>query len=183
MGEDLLRTLHKETIGNAGRLKQRNRYGLGLGLALQFVGGTPVRTARIEGVQNDVPTALVIELLDELTSRVINNRAMFALGDLEQDLADDGRLARPGVAYGEDVLVFGCPRNPQRSLLALNHKSDSIRFEVPGECARRDQHRPLDPAAIAQLETPPQVFADGERQLQKQDQPAPNQRRPEQVER
>src|SRR4029077_494233 len=64
---------------------------------------------------------------------------------------------------------------------ALNNKSDSIPFEVPGECARRDQHRPFDPTAVPQLETPPQISADGERQLEEQGHTAPKQGCPNQV--
>src|SRR6476620_9772677 len=100
---------------------------------------------------------------------------MLALGDPEHDLTDDGGLAGPGITYRQDVLVFGGSRNPQRSLLAFHNKSNSIPFELAGEGSRRDLHRPFDPTAVPQLNPPPQVFANGERQRKKKSQSSPKQ--------
>ena len=71
MGKNFLWALHKKTIGDAGGLKQGNRDRLGFGFAFEFLRGTPVRTASIDWIENDVTAALpdiveLNELLEQL---------------------------------------------------------------------------------------------------------------------
>ena len=115
------------------------------------------------GLSTMSPRSLVIKLPDELAGRVINDCAVPAFRNLEEDLPNDRRFARAGVADSENVLVFGSPRNAQRLLFAIHRKADPIAVQSLGKLTSRYQKRAFQAAAIAQLLPTSDVLPDRER--------------------
>src|SRR5581483_10681394 len=75
------------------RLEERNRQSLCLGAAAQLFGRTPIRTPRVERIQDHVSVFRVVKALDELSCGVINDGGIATSFYLSKDLQHDGCLA------------------------------------------------------------------------------------------
>src|ERR1700723_3448591 len=113
MGEDLLWCLgEKLALLVAGWLVERGRNRLRLSLAPQFFGRPPIGAAVVEWVQYNIPALGVIETLNELASRVVDDGRVASALNLPEYLQDERCLARAGVAHQLDVLGLGLKRYP-----------------------------------------------------------------------
>src|SRR5271170_4966523 len=129
MGEDLLRAFDEEfTLPICCWLEERDRDCLRLSPSDKLLRRSPVGAALVQGIEHYVATAFIVEALDELTGRVIDDGRMAACLDLSKQLHDQGCLAGPGVADNLDVLVFGCPRKRSGSL------QSSVLIPIPVPC-------------------------------------------------
>jgi hypothetical protein len=107
VGKDFLRRLgEKLTLLVAGRLVKRGRNRLRFRLPAKLLGRSPIGAAGVQRVQHDVLALLVVEPLNELASRVVDDGHHPGL-NLPEYLHDEAGLAGPGVAHEFDVLRFG----------------------------------------------------------------------------
>src|SRR5258707_1134172 len=118
MSEYLLRSLNKEAIGHPFGLIKRDGQCFCFGFAAQLFGWVPIRHSSVKRIENDVAAMWIVELLHELTGRVVNNSAVTSRFDLIKHLANDARLAAPGVADDQEMLVRGIWCKHQRQRLA-----------------------------------------------------------------
>src|SRR5208283_4936185 len=130
MREDLLRRLGKElALLVRGRLIERGCNRLCFGTAAQLLGGPPVRAAGVQRIENDVAILAVIEPLNKLTGRIVDDGRMTTFFDLHEYLHNEPGLARAGVAHQLDVLPFGEPRNAHELLRFDGSETDAIAFD------------------------------------------------------
>src|SRR5581483_6477577 len=116
MREDLLWRLDEKLALLVCRwLVERSRNGLCLGAAAQLLGRPPVGTAGIEWIEDDVFALWVIESLDELAGRVVDDGGMATLFDLKKKLHDEPGFACTGVSHDLDMLAFGLARDTHRT--------------------------------------------------------------------
>ena len=149
MGKDFLwRLCEKLALLVGGRLVKRRGDGLGLGATAQLFGWPPIGAASVERIEDNVATILVVKPLHELARRVVHDRRMATLFDLQEELHDEPRLASPGVAHQLDVLSFGALRYPHELLEFGCLEADAIALDGLVEALRRDQHRPFQQATI-----------------------------------
>jgi hypothetical protein len=161
VGKDLLRTFNKEfTLSVVGWLEKRGRNGPRFCAPNQLFGRSPIRTAAVERIEDDVTARFRIEPLDELARRVIDDRGMSARLDLAEHLHNDRRLAAAGVADNLDVLVFAAFWDAQKVLALVHFDPDSGALDSLVELLRRNQDRPLQTPAILDFFPPPDVLGD-----------------------
>jgi hypothetical protein len=165
MSEYLLRRLRKElALFVRGRLVERGRNRLGLGTAAQLLGRSPVRAAGVQRIQNDVAVLAVIEPLNELAGRIVDDGRVTPLFDLHEYLHDEPGLARAGVAHQLDVLPFGEPGNAHELLRFDGSEANAVALDGAIESGWRDANRAFEQASILHLPEPIHVFARGKRE-------------------
>ena len=173
MGKYLLRSFGKElALFVAGRLVQRSRDGLRFRLPAQLFGRSPIGAPLVQRVQHDVLALLVVEPLDELAGRVVDDGRMIPALNLTEDLHDECRLAGPGVAHEFDVLRFGLQRYPHHLFGLGSDEANAVAAHRLVELPRGEQDRAFEPTPVLQFLAAANVFADGERELREQRQEA-----------
>ena len=165
MSEDLLRRLGKElALLVRGRLVERGCNRLCFGAAAQLLGRPPVRAAGVQRIQNDVAVLAVIEPLNELAGRIVDDGRMTPFFDLHEYLHDEPGLARARVAHQLDVLPFGEPGNAHELLRFDGSEANSIALHCAIESGWRDANRAFEQASILHFPEPIHVFARGKRE-------------------
>src|SRR5579875_2334963 len=160
MREDFLRRLDKELALLVGRwLVERRCNRLRLGSAAQLLGRPPVGTAGIERIEDDVLALRVIETLDELAGRVVDNGGMAALPDLEKKLHDEPGFACTGISHDLDMLAFDVARDTHRTARFEGLKSHSVPLHGAIERARRHQSRPFQEPSVLAFPKALNIFA------------------------
>jgi len=97
MGEDLRGRLMEELVLRVRRRRiQRLGDRVGLGVLSDLLGRSPVRAAGVERIENDVAALFIVEPLDILAGRIVDDGGMTAVPDLRKDLGDEGRFAELG---------------------------------------------------------------------------------------
>src|SRR5579875_3867112 len=166
MREDLLRRLDKELALLVGRwLVERRCNRLRLGSTAQLLGRPPVGATGIKRVQDDVLALRVIETLDELAGRVVDDGGMAALPDLEKKLHDEPGFACAGVSHDLDVLAFDLARDTHGTARFEGLKSHSVPLHGAIERARRHQSRPFQEPSVLAFAKALDVFAYRKRKL------------------
>src|SRR5579883_676379 len=160
MRKDFLRRLDKELTLLVGRwLVERRCNRLRLGSTAQLLGRPPIGTAGIERIEDDVLALRVIETLDELAGRVVDNGGMTALLDLEKKLHDEPGFACTGVSHDLDVLAFHLAWNAHGTARFDGLKPHSVPLHGAIERARRHQSRPFQEPSVLAFAKALDVFA------------------------
>src|SRR5579884_410412 len=177
MRKDFLRRLDKKLALLVGSwLVERRCNRLRLGSTAQLLGRPPVGTAGIEWIEDDVLALQVIESLDELAGRVVDDGGMAALPDLEKKLHDEPGFACTGVSHDLDMLAFDLARDTHRTARFEGLKSHSVPLHGAIERARRHQSRSLQEPSILALAKAFDVFAYRKRKLDEEANEAQNSR-------
>src|SRR5579875_3202688 len=177
MREDFLRRLDKELALLVGRwLVERRRNRLRLGSTAQLLGRPPVGTAGIEWIEDDVLALRLIETLDELAGRVIDDSGMAALPDLEKKLHDEPGFACTGISHDLDMLAFDLARDTHRTARFEGLKSHSVPLHGAIEGRRRHQSRSLQEPSVLALPKAFDVLAYRKRKLDEEANEAQNSR-------
>ena len=134
-----------------------------------LLGRSPVRAAGVQGIEHDIAALLVIEALDVLAGRVIDDGGVATVPDLREYLRNESRLARAGVADQLKVLRLV----PSRNAHPVPHVAGLEPYPVASyllvERFRREHHRPLQPPPVLQGAEAMDVARDGEREKEDED--------------
>ena len=111
VGEDASWTFREERILVGAIGKERRRQRERFGLVAPLIAGTPVRTARVERIENRVAALGPVELWRVFERRVVHDRRVAAGLELQQHLSDQRRLPGARVAHDEEVARLDGARN------------------------------------------------------------------------
>src|ERR1700758_2746611 len=104
-------------------LIEGRRDGISFCICGHLLRWAPVWAALVQRVQNDVATLLIVEPLDVLASRIIDNGRVAAASDLSKDLHDELCFPYTGITHNLEVLGLFPLWNP-------HHLSQLGRFEA-----------------------------------------------------
>ena len=124
----------------------------------------PVRAAGVQRIQNNVAVFAVIESLNELASRIVNDGRMAPFLDLHEKLHDEPGLARAGVAHQFDVLPFGEPWNAHELLRLDGSEAYAVALDGAIESGWRDANRAFEQAAVLHFPESLNVFMRSKRE-------------------
>jgi hypothetical protein len=161
--EYLCRGLVKELVLDVGGwLVKGCGDRIGLCIRGHLLSRPPVRTTRIQRVQNDIAALLVIEPLEVFGGRIVDDGGVAALANLTQDLHDELGLADAGVPHDLEVLGF-LPGGDTHHLSEFGcFETDAVALLLLVEFLRAEQLRPTKNPAILHLFEAPDVIRDGE---------------------
>ena len=145
-----------------GGLVEGRGDSIGLGIRGHLLSRTPVRTTRIQRVQNDVAALLVIEPLEIFRGRVVDNGGVAALPDLAQDLHDELGLADAGVPHDLEVLRFLSGWNSHHLAEFGCLESNTVALLLPVEFLRAKQLWAAQNPSVFHLLKAPDVIRNGE---------------------
>ena len=178
MSEDFLGRLGEElTLLVTGRLVERGRDSLGFGLAAQLLGRSPVGAPLVQRIEYQVAPLLVVEPLNELASRVVDDGRMTPTLYLPEHLHNQSRFAGPCVAHEFDMLRLGLQRDTHHVFGFGRDEADAIAIHGLVELFRCKQDWAFEPPSILQFLASADVFANGERELREQRKEAEEERR------
>src|SRR5487761_1444508 len=125
MREDFLRTFNEELALLVTRwLEERSSNGACFRSSYQFLRWPPIRTPTVQRVEHNVAALFIVEALDELAGRVIEDGGVTARLDLPQHLHDDRGLPAARVPDDLEVLIFSPDRNAEHLPAAIRLDAD-----------------------------------------------------------
>src|SRR5437016_3653909 len=105
--EDFPRAFSEEGILVGPMGEQRSGQRGRLRNVCQFVGGTPVGHALVNGIQDDVTPFWLVEHRRVFERRIVDDGGVATRFHLQKDLPYQGALAHPCIAHNKDVARFG----------------------------------------------------------------------------
>ena len=118
MREDAPGRVREKRIAVVAVGKERRRQRERFGLVPHFIARTPERAATVERIENDVAARRIVELAEELSRRVVDDGRLASCLNLLEELPDEERLPRAGVADEEEVAGFELPRKTEGGPMA-----------------------------------------------------------------